>query len=175
MRDQRVAAGAAELDDVGPAAVGGDGIDVGEVDDVAFVAAHEKRGIKARFDVGEGIAGDIAAVVYGVEDGGALLALHEENVLHVDNAHAVAVLEQDAAGLRARLDGFGALRRVFPRPEHGLGALERGERALGLEGLEQIIERIDLERVGHVFVVRGGEDEDGMRVAVLQLAGAVHA
>ncbi len=146
-----------------------------EVDDVALVAAHERRRVEPRLHFAQRIAGYVAPFVHGVDDRCALLALNEQDVLHVQHAHAVAVLEQQPARLRARLHGLGALRRVAARLDNALRALKRGKRPLRLEGLEQIVERVHLKGVGHVAVVRGGKNENGLRVGILQDAGALHA
>jgi hypothetical protein len=44
-------------------------------------------------------------------------------------------------------------------------AIERGAESLAIEGLEQVVDRIELERVDRVLVVRGDENHQRHRVA----------
>ena len=140
------------------------------------MAAEKGVAVEPLLHLRQRVAGHIAPAVLGIEHGGAVLALHQQNVLEVDEAHALPVAQHQPALHRARRGIHRRAHGLHIKPEKAVPRpLKRLDHAVHLEGLDQIIEGIDLEGVAHVGVVRGGEDDDDGRVHVLDGAGTFHA
>ena len=141
------------------------------------MAAEKHAGVQACLGVAQGIAGDVAAVAQGVDHRGAVLALHQQNVVHVDEGHALLVVEHQPAGGGAGRslgrDGQGGF--LVYAADAVAGALQGLQHTIHLEGLDQVVEGIDLKGVAHVLVVGGGEDHHNGGIHVLNDAAALHA
>lgn len=91
VRDEGVVFGAAQPDDVRPAAVGRDGVNMVKVDNVGLMTAEEEPAVQPRLHLAERIAGHIAPVVDRIQHGRAVFPLHQQDIVHVDKRHALAV------------------------------------------------------------------------------------
>jgi hypothetical protein len=145
--------------------------DAGNVDDCGAVHADEFAGVEGVGELLDGFAEHELSCA-DVEAGVVVGCFDPFDVVHVDEGVFGAVGDDEAPGIFGTF-GFGGVEggqdglELFVRDERGLrgellaDSLKRGVESLGLDGLGEVVERVDGEGFDGVMVVRGDEDGDG--------------
>src|SRR5437588_6829320 len=148
-------------------------LDAVESDDCGAVYADELFGIELRFEAGDGLAQEVRllARVYGDV---VALGLDPVNLIRVEEEDAAPRFHNEPLAVARRLAHLfeqSQYARVHTcaavAPDLAFGALDGRLESLAVEGLQEIVERVELEGAHSVVVVCGDED-DGRQPLVLQ-------
>ena len=145
--------------------------------------ADEASRIERRLELAERVVDDVLA---SVRAGERQLVLREKvrHARHIEDRRAIADARRHAferTGDRSprkewrpvpdklRRELARELTYVGPRlPAQALELVERAIEPLGLDRLQEIVDRIHREGIDRVFVIRGGEDDERIAVEALQ-------
>ena len=164
-----------ETHHIGPSSVGSNAVNLVQVDDVALMAAEKYIRVQPCLRLPQAVAGFVASAAHGVDHGGAVLPLHQQNIAHVQERHPFPMMEhQPPAGHPGRFPGKAGKRLFIHAKQPVPGTLQGLHHPLHLEGLNQVIKGIDLKGIAHVLVMGGGEDQHHGGVHILNDPGALH-
>src|SRR5947199_317851 len=126
-------------------------LDAVEPDDRGAVYAYELFGVELRFEAGDCLAQEVRLLARVYRDVVAL-GLDPVDLVRVEEEDAAPRLHDEPLAVARRLAHLfeeGEYARVHARaavaPDLAFGALDGGLEALAVEGLQQVVERVELE------------------------------
>ena len=153
---------------------GVDLVDPFDVDECGAVDAEEAGRVEAALEFGDGLIDPVPAAG---DDGVGELVLGDEvgDGVEVEEGDALADTGGDSAGIVGALGAKGLGERLKQAGEIGallpIGFGDGAEAAqlvqcacelCGLDGLDEVVDGVDLEGAERVLVVSGGEDDEGL-------------